>query len=390
YEIYDFCPVQHPADSQEKGVVTTHFEFKYLHDTLLKLDILGHDVPTMYKHLEDLTGIKMADVPMNDRQVYKMLTSTEPMGVSPEDIQSATSTFGIPELGTDFVRQMLIEANPQTFADLIQISGLSHGTDVWNGNAQDLIKNKTCTIADVIGTRDSVMLTLIKKGVDKAKAFKIMEVTRKGKAAKEFDSELENMLREKGVENWYIESCKKIKYMFPKAHAVAYLIAAIRLMWFKLYYPIEFYATYFTVRGEAIDYEAAVGGKALASKKLKEVTQRLKIEKNAKDEDLRTSLQMVCEMLARNYEFLPIKLGASKAKIYSVEDGKIRLPYLSLKGVGENAAVQLESACEVSTQFMSVEDLQRASGASTTVIDALFNAGALGSMPRTNQVSLFS
>ncbi|MEG1783200.1 MAG: PolC-type DNA polymerase III, partial [Oscillospiraceae bacterium] len=250
--------------------------------------------------------------------------------------------------------------------------------------------NKTCTIADVIGTRDSVMLTLIKKGVDKAKAFKIMEVTRKGKAAKEFDSELENMLREKGVENWYIESCKKIKYMFPKAHAVAYLIAAIRLMWFKLYYPIEFYATYFTVRGEAIDYEAAVGGKALASKKLKEVTQRLKIEKNAKDEDLRTSLQMVCEMLARNYEFLPIKLGASKAKIYSVEDGKIRLPYLSLKGVGENAAVQLESACEVSTQFMSVEDLQRASGASTTVIDALFNAGALGRLPRTNQVSLFS
>ncbi len=389
YEVYDFCPVQHPADSKEKGVITTHFEFKYLHDTLLKLDILGHDVPTMYKHLEDLTGIKMADVPMNDKQVYKMLTSTEPIGVSPEDIQSQTSTFGIPELGTDFVRQMLIEAQPQTFADLIQISGLSHGTDVWNGNAQDLIKNKTCTIADVIGTRDSIMLTLIKKGVDKAKAFKIMEITRKGKAAKEFDSETENMLREHGVEDWYIESCKKIKYMFPKAHAVAYLMAAIRLMWFKLYYPIEFYATYFTVRGEAIDYESAVGGKSVATKKLKEVTRRLRVEKNAKDEELRTSLQMVCEMLARGYEFLPIKLGESKAKIYAVSDGKIRLPYMSLKGVGETAAMQLEKACQETTDFLSVEEFQRAAGASSSVIDTLYSVGALGDMPKTNQVSFF-
>jgi len=389
HEVYDFCPVQHPADSKEKGVITTHFEFKYLHDTLLKLDILGHDVPTMYKHLEDLTGIKMADVPMNDKQVYKMLTSTEPIGVTADDIQSQTATFGIPELGTDFVRQMLIEAQPQTFADLIQISGLSHGTDVWIGNAQELIKNKTCTISEVIGTRDDIMLTLIKKGVDKAKAFKIMEITRKGKAAKEFNAETEDMLRSHGVEEWYIDSCKKIKYMFPKAHAVAYLMAAIRLMWFKLYYPIEFYATYFTVRGEAIDYEAAVGGRALATKKLKEVTRRLRIEKNAKDEELRTSLQMVCEMLARGYEFLPIRLGESKAKTYTVCDGKIRLPYMSLKGVGETAALQLENACKENTEFLSVEDFQKASGASSAVIDTLYEVGALGNMPRTNQVSLF-
>ncbi len=389
YEVYDFCPVQHPADSKEKGVITTHFEFKYLHDTLLKLDILGHDVPTMYKHLEDLTGIKMADVPMNDKKVYKMLTSTEPIGVTPDDIQSQTATFGIPELGTDFVRQMLIEAQPQTFADLIQISGLSHGTDVWIGNAQELIKNKTCTISDVIGTRDDIMLTLIKKGVDKAKAFKIMEITRKGKAAKEFTAETEQMLRDNGVEDWYIESCKKIKYMFPKAHAVAYLMAAIRLMWFKLYYPVEFYATYFTVRGEAIDYESAVGGRALATKKLKEVTARLKIEKNAKDEELRTSLQMVCEMLARGYEFLPIKLGESYAKKYAVVDGKIRLPYASLKGVGETAAMQLENACKENTQFLSVEDFQKASGVSSSIVETLYEVGALGDMPKTNQVSLF-
>lgn len=389
-EIYEFCPVQHPADSQEKGVITTHFEFKYLHDTLLKLDILGHDVPTMYKHLEDLTGVKMADVPMNDPKVYEMLTSTEPIGVTKEDIQSTTATFGIPELGTEFVRQMLVEANPQSFADLIQISGLSHGTDVWNGNAQDLIKSKTCTISDVIGTRDSIMLALIKKGVDTAQAFKIMEITRKGKAAKTFDADLEKMLRSNGVEDWYIESCKKIKYMFPKAHAVAYLIAAIRLMWFKLYYPLEFYATYFTVRGDAIDYESAVGGKKVASKNLKEVTHRLKLEKNAKDLENQASLQLVCEMLSRNYEFLPIRLGKSKAKKYLVEDGKIRLPYASLKGVGETAAEQLENSCKDSIDFLSVEDFQKSCGVSSTVIESLYNAGALGDLPKTNQVSFLS
>ncbi|MBQ9845626.1 MAG: PolC-type DNA polymerase III [Oscillospiraceae bacterium] len=388
YEVYDFCPVQHPADDKEKGVVTTHFEFKYLHDTLLKLDILGHDVPTMYKHLEDLTGIKMADVPMNDPQVYKMLTSTEPIGVTPEDIQSLTATFGIPELGTDFVRQMLIDAQPQSFSDLIQISGLSHGTDVWIGNAQDLIKNGTCTIRDVIGTRDDIMLTLIKKGVEKAKAFKIMEITRKGKAAKTFDDELENMLRSHGVEDWYIDSCKKIKYMFPKAHAVAYLMAAIRLMWFKLHRPLEFYATIFTVRGDAIDYESAVGGRAVATKNLKEITQRLKIEKNAKDLESQTALQLVCEMLARGYEFLPIALGKSKAKKYVIEDGKIRLPYSSLKGVGEAAAEQLEEACKNGVDFISVEDFQKSSGVSSAVIDSLYNAGALGDMPKENQISL--
>ncbi|MBQ5324267.1 MAG: PolC-type DNA polymerase III, partial [Oscillospiraceae bacterium] len=381
-------PVQHPADDKEKGVVTTHFEFKYLHDTLLKLDILGHDVPTMYKHLEDLTGIKMADVPMNDPQVYKMLTSTEPIGVTPEDIQSQTATFGIPELGTDFVRQMLIDAQPQSFSDLIQISGLSHGTDVWIGNAQDLIKDGTCTIRDVIGTRDDIMLTLIKKGVEKAQAFKIMEITRKGKAAKTFDAELEDMLRSHGVEDWYIESCKKIKYMFPKAHAVAYLMAAIRLMWFKLYRPLEFYATIFTVRGDAIDYESAVGGRAVATKNLKEITQRLKIEKNAKDLESQTALQLVCEMLARGYEFLPIELGKSKAKKYVIEDGKIRLPYSSLKGVGEAAAEQLEKVCEENTEFLSVEDFQKSSGVSSAVVEGLYNAGALGDLPKENQVSL--
>ncbi|MDO5603303.1 MAG: PolC-type DNA polymerase III, partial [Oscillospiraceae bacterium] len=355
HEIYDFCPIQHPADDKDKGVYTTHFEFKHLHDTLLKLDELGHDVPTMYKHLEDMTGIKMDEVPMNDPKVISLLTSTAALGIKPEDIGSETGTFGIPELGTNFVRNMLIEAQPKTFSDLIQISGLSHGTDVWNGNAQDLIHDGVCTISDVIGTRDSIMIYLLHKNVEPKAAFTIMELTRKGKVAKSgFPEGVEDMLREHDVPDWYLESCKKIKYMFPKAHAVAYLIAAIRLMWFKVYHPLEFYATYFTVRGEDIDYEAAVGGFSVAKAHMKAIMDRPKEEKTAKDEDTLVSLQIVCEMLARGYEFAPIELGKSEAKRYMVEDGKIRLPFMAMKGIGEAAAHSLEEAGKHAADYISV------------------------------------
>ncbi len=388
-EIYNFCPIQHPADDKEKGVYTTHFEFKYLHDTILKLDELGHDVPTMYKHLEDMTGIKMSDVPMNDKKVLSLLTSTEALGITPEDIGSQTGTFGIPELGTNFVRNMLIEAQPKTFSDLIQISGLSHGTDVWNGNAQDLIKDGVCGISEVIGTRDGIMTYLLHKGVDNKSAFTIMELTRKGKVAKNgFPPGVEDMLREHDVPEWYMESCKKIKYMFPKAHAVAYLIAAIRLMWFKLYHPLAFYATYFTVRGDAIDYEAAVGGRAVAQQKLREVMQRLKDEKNAKDEELLVSLQMVCEMLARGYEFAPIELGKSEAKRYVVEEGKIRLPFASMKGIGEAAAISMEQTAKKG-DYISVEEFQQQAGVSSAIIDQLRAAGVLADLPESNQVTFF-
>ena len=388
-EIYNFCPIQHPADDKEKGVYTTHFEFKYLHDTILKLDELGHDVPTMYKHLQDMTGIRMEDVPMNDQRVISLLTSTEALGITPDDIGSQTGTFGIPEMGTNFVRNMLIEAQPKSFSDLIQISGLSHGTDVWNGNAQDLIRDGTCTISEVIGTRDGIMTYLLYKGVEKKSAFTIMELTRKGKVAKGgFPPGVEDMLREHGVPEWYLDSCKKIKYMFPKAHAVAYLIAAIRLMWFKLYHPLAFYATYFTVRGDAIDYEAAVGGRAVAQRKLHEVMQRLKEEKNAKDEELLVSLQIVCEMVARGYEFAPIELGKSEAKRYVIEDGKIRLPFASMRGIGEAAAISMEQTSKKG-DYISVEEFQQQSGVSSAIIEQLREAGVLASLPESNQVTFF-
>ena len=390
YEIYDFCPIQHPADDVAGGLLTTHFEFKYLHDTLLKLDELGHDMPTFYKYFEEYTGIPVDSIPMNDPKVYSLLTSPEELGVTPEQIDSQTGTFGIPEMGTNFVRGMLVEARPKNFSELIQISGLSHGTDVWTGNADELIRSGTCTIAEVIGCRDSIMLYLLRKGLEPKMAFDIMEAVRKGKVAKGgFAPGWEEAMREHDVPDWYIESCRKIKYMFPKAHAVAYLMSAIRLMWFKLYHPQAFYAVYFTVRGDDIDYEAAVGGAAVARAHMNEVKRRLKEEKNAKDEDVLVSLQLVNEMLVRGYEFLPIELGKSRGSKYVVEDGKVRLPFCSLKGLGGAAADALENATLHGQEYLSIEELQQASGVGSSIIDRLRQVGALGDLPESSQVSFF-
>ena len=390
YEIYDFCPIQHPADDVAGGLLTTHFEFKYLHDTLLKLDELGHDMPTFYKYFEEYTGIPVDSIPMNDPRVYSLLTSPEELGVTPEQIDSQTGTFGIPEMGTNFVRGMLVEARPRNFSELIQISGLSHGTDVWTGNADELIRSGTCTIAEVIGCRDSIMLYLLRKGLEPKMAFDIMEAVRKGKVAKGgFKPGWEEAMREHEVPDWYIESCRKIKYMFPKAHAVAYLMSAIRLMWFKLYRPAEFYAVYFTVRGDDIDYEAAVGGAAVARAHMEAVKRRLKEEKNAKDEDVLVSLQLVNEMLSRGYAFLPIELGKSRGNKYIVEDGKVRLPFCALKGVGGTAAASLERATIDGQEYISVEELQQATGVTSAVLESLRSAGVLAGLPESSQVSFF-
>ena len=391
FDIYDFCAIQHPADDVKGGLLTTHFEFKYLHDTLLKLDELGHDVPTFYKFFEEYSGIPIDSVPMNDEKVYSLLTSPAALGVTEEQIGSKTGTFGIPEMGTNFVRQMLLDAQPKNFSELIQISGLSHGTDVWTGNADELIRSGTCTIAEVIGCRDSIMLYLLRKGLEPKMSFDIMEAVRKGKVAKGgFKPGWEEAMREHDVPDWYIESCRKIKYMFPKAHAVAYLMAAIRLMWFKVYHPAIFYAVYFTVRGADIDYEAAVGGVRVAKQHLKDNEKIPKDERTAKDDDALVSLQLENEMLQRGCEFLPIELGKSYASKYVVEDGKVRLPFTAIRGLGDAAAVALEQATMHGQEYISVEELQQASGVAQSVFDKLRAVGALGNLPETSQVDLFS
>ncbi|MDY4975574.1 MAG: PolC-type DNA polymerase III [Clostridia bacterium] len=383
-EIYNFCPIQHPADDRDSDIITTHFEYHSIDKNLLKLDILGHDDPTVIRMLEDLTGIDATTIQLDDGPTMSLFTGTAALGVTPEQIGSPVGTFGVPEFGTKFVRQMLVDTKPTTFAELVRISGLSHGTDVWLGNAQDLIVNDGLTLMDVICTRDDIMTFLIRKGLPNLAAFKIMESVRKGKGLSE---EQEALMRQHGVEDWYIDSCKKIKYMFPKAHAVAYVTMAFRIAYFKVNYPAEYYSTYFSVRADDFDAEFMCKGPEIAKAKKQEL--ELMQNPTAKDKNMVTILEMCIEMYARGITFLPISLEVSDGVRFKPEgEGKIRPSLNALNGLGDNAAKAIIAARE-EEPFFSVEDLQTRAKLTKTVVEALRNQGCLDGMDESSQMTFF-
>ncbi|MHC1721223.1 MAG: PolC-type DNA polymerase III [Clostridiaceae bacterium] len=383
-EIFNFTPIQHPADDDGTDIITTHFDYHSISGRLLKLDILGHDDPTMLKMLQDLTGIDPKSLPLSDKKVLSLFTSTAALGVTSEDINCEVGTLGLPEFGTRFVRQMLVDTKPTTFSDLVRISGLSHGTDVWINNAQYYIKEGHTTLSECISTRDDIMIYLIHKGLPPKTAFSIMEKVRKGKGLIE---DHKKIMLEHDVPEWYIESCRKIKYMFPKGHAVAYVMMAVRIAYFKVYYPKEYYTTYFTVRADDFDAEILIQDSDMLTKKLKELNS-LGNNATQKDKGLVTLLEITTEMLMRNIKFLRVDLYKSDAVKFLIEEDGIRLPINSLQGVGANAAGSIVKGREEG-EFISREDLRNRTRVSKTVIETLDKHLCLEGLPESNQLSLF-
>lgn len=384
-DVEDVTPVQYPADDVNAEWKTTHFDYHAFEANLLKLDILGHDDPTMMRMLQDLTGVDPTTIPMNDPKVMSLFSSTDALGVRPDQIRTPVATYGIPEMGTKFVRQMLIEAKPATFADLLQISGLSHGTGVWLGNAQDLIKNGTCNIKTVIGCRDEIMLFLIyKAGMDAGLAFKITENVRKGRGlSDEWIQEMKNCK----VPQWYIDSCLKIQYMFPKAHAAAYVISAVRCAYYKVYHPIAFYATYFSVRGADFDLDVLCQGYDAIQKMIIEIEAK-GFQATTKEKGSLSILEMALEMTARGFSFKPIDIYRSDATKFIVDGDSLIPPFAAIQGIGENAAKAIAAAKDQG-EFLSIEDFQMRSKASKTIVEVLTQMGCFRGLPESNQLSLF-
>ena len=389
-EIYSFTPIQKPANDMTTDVVTSHFEYHSIDHNLLKLDILGHDDPTMIRRLEDLTGLDATTIRLDDPDVMALFHGTESLHITPEDINGIPlGSLGVPEFGTDFAMQMLIDANPQNFSDLVRIAGLAHGTDVWLGNAQELIKSGQCTISTAICCRDDIMVYLIHMGLESGTAFQIMENVRKGNVAKGKCAKWEEWkedMKAHGVPDWYIWSCQKIKYMFPKAHAAAYVMMAWRLAYFKVNYPLQYYAAFFSIRASAFSYEMMCFGK---EKVLYHINMIQSIDKNkrtAKDEDKLKDLKLVLEMYARGFEFMPIDIYVADDIRFQVIDGKIMPSLASIEGMGEKAAKQLKDAAGKG-KFISKEDLQAHSKIGKSAIDKLSELGILDGMPDTNQLT---
>ena len=385
--IYEFCPVQRPANDETSESTTTHYDYHVMDEQLVKLDILGHDDPTTIKLLQEYTNMEIKDIPLADKDTLKIFSSTESLGVSPEEIGTEIGTYGIPEFGTGFVRQMLIDTRPTTFAELVRISGLSHGTNVWLNNAQEFVRNGQATLSQIITVRDDIMNYLIDQGLDNSDAFKIMEFVRKGKPKKEPENweNYSNMMKEKNVPDWYIESCRRIEYMFPKGHAVAYVMMAMRIAYFKVHQPLAFYAAFLSRKADDFDMEVMSKG-VLAKQKLEELSKESKLDPKKKNEQ--AICEIVVELEARGIELLPVDIYLSEGRKFKIEDGKIRIPLIGISGLGgaviENILKEREE-----TKFISVEDLKRRTKMSQTVANKLKSIGAFSSLSETNQISLF-
>ena len=383
-EIYTFTPVQHPANDVNSKTITTHFDYHSIDHNLLKLDILGHDDPTMIRMLEDITGVDATKIRLDDPDVLSLFHGLDALHIKPEDIGGTDlGSLGIPEFGTDFVMQMLRDTKPEAFSDLVRISGLSHGTDVWLGNAQTLIQEGKCTISSAICTRDDIMIYLINKGIESEQSFKIMESVRKGKG---LTPEWEELMKEHDVPDWYIWSCKKIKYMFPKAHAVAYVMMGFRIAWFKIHRPLAYYAAFFSIRATAFDYALMCQGKEVLDRHIKNYKANPNLSK--KEQDTLRDMRIVQEMYARGFEFLPIDLYESQATKFIIKDGKLLPPFSSIEGMGGIAAEALYDEA-AKGKFMSRDDIRQRAKVSQTTLDTMADLGLLGDLPMSNQLSIF-